>query len=75
MADIIDFPGFAEEPELDTMDREQLQAWLEDVRAQIAELDQREPAEMGSEEYEAWGEEHEDLEDLADEIVERLEEL
>lgn len=73
MADIINFPGFAEE--LDTMDREQLQAYLEDVQAQIAELDEREPADMESEAYEAWGDAHEELEDLADEILERLEEL
>ena len=29
---------------------------------------------MNSEEYEAWGERHEELEDLADEIMDRLEE-
>ena len=28
-----------------------------------------------SEEYEAWGDRHEELEDLADELMERLEEL
>ena len=30
---------------------------------------------MESEEYEAWGDRHEELEDLADELMERLEEL
>ena len=30
---------------------------------------------MESEEYEAWGDRHEELEDLADEILDRLDEL
>ena len=30
---------------------------------------------MNSEEYEAWGDRHEELEDLADEIIDRLEEM
>ena len=45
------------------------------MRERIADLDEREPADMNSEEYEAWGDCHEELEDLADEIVERLEEM
>ena len=40
-----------------------------------ADLDEREPGDMESEEYEAWGDRHEELEDLADELMERLEEL
>ena len=56
------------------MDREELQACLQEVRERIADLDEREPADMNSEEYEAWGERHEELEDLADEIMDRLEE-
>ena len=73
MADFLEFDGgFA--PDIDTMDREELQACLKEVRERIADLDEREPVDMNSEEYEAWGECHEELEDLADEIVERLEE-
>ena len=30
---------------------------------------------MESEEYEAWGEAHEELEDLVDDILDRLEEM
>lgn len=71
MAEIIDFSG---EPELDDMSREQLTAYLETVRERIARLDEEEPADMESEEYEAWGDRHEELEDLADEIMDRLEE-
>ena len=74
MADFLEFDGgFA--PDIDTMDREELQACLKEVRERIADLDEREPADMNSEQYEAWGDCHEELEDLADEIVERLEEM
>lgn len=73
MAEFLEFDGFA--PDIDTMDPEELKACLEEVRERIADLDEREPADMNSEEYEAWGEHHEELEDLADEIVERLEEM
>ena len=43
--------------------------------AQIAELDAKEPADMDSELYEAWAEEHEELEDLLDEILDLLDEV
>ena len=65
--------GFA--PDTETMDREELKACLQEVRERIADRDEREPGDMESEEYEAWGDRHEELEDLADELMERLEEL
>ena len=65
--------GFA--PDTETMDRGELKACLQEVRERIADLDEREPGDMESEEYEAWGDRHEELEDLADELMERLEEL
>ncbi len=74
MADFLDFDsGFA--PDIEEMDREELTACLREVRERIADLDEREPADMESEEYEAWGDRHEELEDLADEIMERLEDM
>ena len=74
MADFLEFDGgFA--PDIDTMDREELEACLQEVQERIADLDEREPADMNSEEYEAWGDRHEELEDLADEITDRLEEM
>ena len=73
MAEFLEFDGgFA--PDIEAMDREELQACLQEVRERVADLDEREPADMNSEEYEAWGERHEELEDLADEIMDRLEE-
>ena len=40
----------------------------------IAALDEREPENMSSEAYDEWSEEHEQLEDLADDILDRIEE-
>lgn len=75
MAEIIDFSSYQEETELETMNREQLEEALRQVRERIAQLDEEEPSDMNSEEYETWGDAHEELEDLADEITDRLEEL
>ena len=44
------------------------------LQAQIAELDTREPEDMDSELYETWADEHEELEDLLDEILDLLDE-
>lgn len=74
MADIIRFDQYAQEPDLDAMDREELLDCLQTVRAQIEALDQQEPEDMDSEAYEVWGSCHEELEDLADEIRDRLDE-
>lgn len=75
MAEIIDFFGYQEAPDLEGMNRAELKEYLQQVREQIAQLDEEEPADMNSEAYEIWGDAHEDLEDLADEIADRLEEL
>lgn len=75
MADIIHFDQYAREPDLDAMDREALRDYLRAVREQIGELDLREPEDMDSEAYEVWGDRHEELEDLADEIQDRLDSL
>ena len=57
------------------MDRRALEDYLGRLRALISELDAREPRNMNSEAYEQWGEEHEALEDLVDEVLDRLDEL
>ena len=69
MAENVDF--FAPDPE--NMSREALLEYLRSVRERIEALDDEEPADMMSEAYEEWGQRHEELEDLADEIMERLE--
>lgn len=75
MADWITFDPYADCPDPEDMDAVQLHQYLAAVQAQIAQLDEEEPADMDSEEYDAWGDRHEELEDLADEIMERLEDL
>lgn len=65
----------ARQPDLASMGREELEDYLETVRDWIARLDEEEPEDMESEVYEAWGDRHEALEDLTDDIMDRLEEL
>ena len=75
MGDIIQFPALPEEePDFYEMDPEQLKEYLAQLRAQIDLLDEEEPADMESEAYEAWGEQHELLEDMVDEILDLLDE-
>lgn len=76
MGERMDMEQFFEDgPDIDAMDREELRDCLRRLRERIAELDEREPADMNSEEYEAWGQLHEEAEDLADEVRDRLDEL
>ncbi len=78
MADILNFSDFTEGPELETLSREELEAYLKTLRDRIEALDWEEPADMNSEAYELWGNRHEELEeleDLADEVLDLLDEL
>ena len=59
----------------DTMDPEELRAYLSDIREELEAMDEDEPEDETSEEFVDWAEEHEALEDLADEIIDRLEAL
>ena len=58
-----------------TMDPEELRAYLADIREELEAMDEDESEDETSEEFVDWAEEHEALEDLADEIVDRLEAL
>ena len=71
MAEII---AFGASPDVDAMDRTALEAYLAEIRRRIAALDEREPEDMASEAYDEWSEQHEKLEDIADDILDRLEE-
>ena len=66
---------FAAGPDLEAMGRAELLDCLAAVRQRIARRDQEEPEDMDSEAYDAWGDRHEALEDLADDILDRLDEL
>ena len=72
MADIIDFGAYRDPAD---MNKAELLAYLETLRVHIAELDEAEPADMEGEAYEDWAQRHEDLEDLVDDVLDRLEEL
>ena len=56
-----------------TMEPEELRAYLEDVRCELETMDEEEPEDETGEEFVDWAERHEELEDLADEIVAQLE--
>ena len=71
MGDTLDFPAFPGQPELDGMDRAQLLSCLERIQLMLEHLDELEPEDMDSDAYEVWGERHEALEDLADELLHR----
>lgn len=72
-AEMDDF--FAAGPDLEAMGRAELLDCLAAVRQRIARLDQEEPEDMDSEAYDDWADRHEALEDIRDEIEERLEEF
>lgn len=72
MAEIFDFSKYVPWPDIYGMSREELKGCLDGVRADIDALDEREPEDMFSEEYESWADAHEQLEDLADEICDLL---
>ncbi len=74
MGKMMDFNQFQnQEPDLDQMNRDELLSYLEQLQALIEQLDADEPSDMESEEYEAWGDRHEELEDLVDDVLDRLE--
>lgn len=59
--------------DFEEMSREALEECLAELEARLCALDAQEPENMMSEAYEAWGEEHEELEDLIEECQEFLE--
>lgn len=69
---ILEFP---QAPDVQSMDAPALTAYLEQLRDKIAALDAAEPKNMNSDVYEEWGAQHEELEDLVDEVLDRLDEL
>lgn len=62
-------------PDVEDMDLHQLQALQAQLMEKIAELDAREPKNVESEAYDAWADAHEELEDLLDDVLDRLEEF
>ena len=75
MSDIIDITAFRSPAAPEEDGRQALLARLTQVQEQIARLDLEEPEDMASEAYEIWGGRREALEDLADDLMDRLDEL
>jgi len=51
---------------------EELRQQLAALHVQLEQLNDREPADEESDEYELWSQEHEDLEDQIDDILDLL---
>jgi len=75
MAELIPFPGTVEEPDIDSMTLEELTELLDELTDLCAQMDATEPEAMEGDEFEAWAQRHEELEDLIDDVVDRIEEL
>ena len=72
---IITFPANEEPEDIYEMNLQQLQAHYAAMQEELQALDAREPKNMNSEAYEEWADEHEELEDYLDEILDRMEVL
>lgn len=75
MAEQILFPDFREEPDWDRLDQEGLCRYRAQIRSRMERLEAREPEDMESEGYEAWADDHEILEDLLEDVQDRLDQL
>ena len=64
-----------EVPDMDDMELGELKAYHRELEEALARLDAAEPRNENSEAYEDWAQEHEDLEDLIDEVLDRIEDL
>lgn len=63
-----------DETQLYQMDFAELKNLLEKLKKQIEKLDELEPDDMMTQEYDIWGDKHEKLEDLIEIICEILDE-
>ena len=75
MSDVIAFPRKEEPKDLYEMTLEEVRDHYAAMQQELHQLDAKEPRNMNSEAYEEWADEHEELEDCLDEILDRMEEL
>ena len=73
MANVIPFPQQEEPVDIYQMALPELQAHYAAMQNELSALDAKEPKNMNSEAYEVWADEHEELEDYLDEILDRME--
>ena len=72
---VIAFPAKEEPEDIYEMNLQQLQVHYAAMQEELHGLDAKEPKNMNTEAYEEWADEHEELEDYLDEILDRMEEL
>ena len=72
---MIPFPRKEESVDIYAMTLPELQAHYAVMQEELLVLDAKEPKDMQSEAYEEWADEHEELEDYLDEILDRMEDL
>ncbi len=61
--------------ELDGLSIEELEEYRAELEARLCDMDDGEPEDMDSEEFEQWADVHESLEDLLSEVEDRIDEL
>lgn len=61
-----------EEPDIDEMTIEELQKYQAHLEQQIVEMDENESEAQESEEFDEWAEQHEKLEDMLDDVMDKL---
>ena len=61
--------------DIEAMAVDELHVLQQEMYELLAELDAREPKNMNSPSYDDWADEHEELEDLLDDIQDRLDAL
>lgn len=71
---ILPFPAQDPWERMEGMAEEELAEFLAELLGQRQEMDAAEPDETDEETYETWADAHEELEDLIDEVRDRLEE-
>ena len=69
MGDIVQFDGGIDPQKQELLD------YLAELRREIAQLDENEPEDQASEQFEIWSDMHEDLEDSVDEIMDILDSM
>ena len=72
---VIPFPQKEEPKDIYEMTLEEIQAHYAQMQEELHALDAKEPKNMNSEAYEEWADEHEELEDYLDEILDHMEAL
>ena len=72
---VIAFSQKEETQDIYEMTLPELQSHYAAMQEQLHALDAKEPKNMNSDAYEEWADEHEELEDYLDEILDRMEVL